>query len=157
MKTPIMIIFFTIHSFIHAQSSTDSIHVMKSLGTFFVQNDKKLKPKHLLNITSNSPEAHNKMLEAKSNYNMGYIFGSVGGFMLGWSLGDALVGNDPNWALTAAGAGLTAVSIAFTAAYNKKAKEAIHIYNRGLSDTTKHESELEFRISDSGIGMLITF
>ena len=59
------IVTFSITSF--AQANQDSIIVKKTLGSVFVQNNKNLTPKQLLEITAINPEAYQLMQKAKKN------------------------------------------------------------------------------------------
>ena len=73
----------------------EPIKVEKRFGTVFTQNGKVLKPRQLLEITHNNPEAFKSMQLAKKNYDAGAVFSFVGGFMVGWPCGTALAGGDP--------------------------------------------------------------
>lgn len=99
---------------------------------FFFQNGQKLRPGELLKITQINPEAYKEMKKAKSGFDVATIFGSIGGFLIGWPLGTALAGGDPNWALAGIGAGLVVVAIPFNSSYVKHAKNSVRIYNAGL-------------------------
>ena len=115
-----------------AQSLADSIEVKQKAGTVYMQHGVKLKPKQLLKITEQNQEAYMIMKKAKSNYDIGSVIGSVGGFLIGWPLGTLIGGGDPNWAMAGVGVGLAVVSIPFYSAYNKHAKTAVRIYNDTL-------------------------
>lgn len=61
-----------------------------------------------------------------------YIFSYAGGFMIGWPIGTAIGGGDPNWGIAAAGVGCVLLSIPLANGYKKNAKEAVSIYNNGF-------------------------
>jgi hypothetical protein len=72
-----------------------------------------------------------EMKKYESNSTAGVIFGSVGGFLIGWPLGAALAGNrkDGYGAMMAVGGGLAVVSIVFDATATGHLKRAVRIYN----------------------------
>lgn len=140
-----------------AQNVTDSIEVKKGFGTVYRQNGNNLTPRQLLEITKIAPEAYEAMKVAKTNYDVGAVFGFAGGFLVGWPLGTAIAGGEPNWALAGIGAGLVGVSIPFTVAYNKHAKKAVSIYNNSLKNTTHHNVNLKVGLTAYGVGIKMTF
>ena len=94
---------------------------------------------------------------AKSNYDIGTVFGFAGGFLVGWPLGTALGGGEPNWTLAGIGAGLIVVSIPFSTSYTKHAKKAVGIYNTGLSQTGLRKIDFNLGLTCNGIGIKMTF
>ncbi len=137
--------------------SQDSISVEKRWGTVFTQNGKVLKPRQLLEITQLNPEAHQLMLQAKKNYDVGVVIGAIGGFMVGYPCGSAIAGGDPEWALAGVGAGLIALSIPFSTAYVKHTKKAVAIYNGSLVTEKKDVAMVNFGMTSNGIGLKVTF
>ncbi len=142
---------------IFAQSQTDSIQIKKSLGTIFIQNGKKLTPKQLLVITKVNQEAYKEMKVAKSNYDLGSVLGFAGGFLVGWTLGTAVGGGEPNWTLAGIGAGLIIVSIPFSTSYSKHAKNAVRIYNNGLDHTGLRKIYFNLGLTCNRIGIKMSF
>lgn len=140
-----------------AQNKTDSIEVTKKLGTVFRQHGKSLKPRQLTDLMQSNPEAYHEMKIAKNNYNAGQVIGGVGGFLIGWPIGTAIGGGDPNWTLAIVGAGLVGVSIPFSMAYTRHAKSAVRTYNRGLQQTSFNHIDLHLGISLNTIGIRMTF
>ncbi len=158
MKKTIFIGLFLLNfAQIFAQNKSDSIEIKKALETTFKQNGKNLTPRKLLNITQTNTEAYKEMKIAKNNYNIESVFGSVGGFMVGWVLGGAVVGGEPNWTLAGIGAGLIIVSIPFSTAYSKHAINAVRIYNNGLKLTGMNNMDFKVGLTCNGIGIKMTF
>jgi hypothetical protein len=85
------------------------------------------------------------------------IFGLPGGFLIGWPLGTAAAGGKPNWVLAGIGAGLTVVSMTFSGAYSKHARNAVNLYNNGLKKVGRSRSEIEVGLMCNGIGAKIRF
>jgi hypothetical protein len=142
---------------LYGQNQPDSITTVNRLGPVFQQNGKNLTPGKLLTITESNPEAYSEMKIATNNYYGSMVFQLPGGFLIGYPIGTALAGGDPNWTLAAIGAGLVVVSIPFTSAYNKHAKNAVSIYNKGLKYSTMIKPDLKFGITYNGIGINLRF
>jgi hypothetical protein len=140
-----------------AQSPADSIEVKKGMGTVFRQNGRNLTPRQLLDITQSNPAAHQEMKAAKTNYDVGYVLGFAGGLFVGWPLGSAIAGGDPNWTLMGVGAGLIGLSVPFSTAYNKHAKNAARLYNGGSSPSGMNKVEFRFGMTGTGIGLNMAF
>jgi hypothetical protein len=96
---------------VFGQNRPDSITVINRLGPVFRQNGATLTPNKLLAITKSNQEAFSEMKIARNNYTASMIFQLPGGFLIGYPLGTAVAGGDPNWTLAAIGAGLVVVSI----------------------------------------------
>jgi len=139
------------------QNRPDSITVINRLGPVFQQNGKTLTPNKLLEITKSNQEAFSEMKTAKSNYTASMIFQLPGGFLIGYPLGTAMAGGDPNWTLAAIGAGLVVISIPFISAYNKHARKAVSAYNNGLRYSTLVRPDLRFGITCNGLGVYLRF
>ena len=114
-----------------AQNQTDSITVKKK--GVYLQNGKILKPKELLEITKNNPEAYALMKKAQTNYAFANVFSFTGGFMIGWQLGSLIGGGEANWGVAGAGAGTILIAIPFSSAYIKHSQNAVDLYNADLS------------------------
>ncbi|MFN0016090.1 MAG: hypothetical protein ACKVU2_16225 [Saprospiraceae bacterium] len=139
------------------QTQTDSIEVRKAFGTVFRYKGKNLSPKQLHEMVASIPEANQSMEKARSNYTTANIFGFIGGFLVGWPLGTAIGGGDPNWGLAGIGAGFIVLSIPFSSAYNKHAKNAVNLYNSGPKHTGLPETELHIGMTDHGMGLRLTY
>jgi hypothetical protein len=149
----LLTVFFTLNG----QNQPDSITVKNRLGPVFQQNGKNLTPTKLLTITKSNQEAYSEMKIANKNYLASMVFQFPGGFLIGYPVGAALAGGDPNWTLAAIGAGLVVVSIPFISAYNKHAKNAVYIYNKGLKYSSMVRPDFKLGITYKGIGIRISF
>jgi hypothetical protein len=139
------------------QTSSDSILVKKRLGPVFQQNGRNLTPNQLLNITKTNPDAYSEMKKANSNYMASMVFQLPGGFLIGYPLGTAVAGGDPNWTLAAIGAGLVVISIPLISGYNKHATRAVSIYNKGLASYNIPVSYMSLGFTTHGIGFKFRF
>lgn len=142
---------------IFGQSTSDTIEIRYGFGPVFVQNNRKLTPKELMGITYSNPEAYNEMIIAKRNADASSVFGGIGGFMVGWPIGAAIGGGEPNWAMAAIGGGLILISIPFSTGYSKRAKRAVKIYNNDIKQTSTRKFDFDMGFTCDGIGFRITF
>lgn len=146
-------------SFAFSQTQTDSISVKKVFGGYqFYQGEKRLNVKQLVNTMKPNEEAYSQMKSAQSSYTTASVISFAGGFMIGWQLGAAIGGGDPNWAMAGIGAGLFVVSIPISQKYNKQAKQAVDTYNLGLQTTSFWDkSELRLSMTGNGLGLTLRF
>lgn len=139
-------------------SSGDSIKVLTGIGLSYFQHGSELTFNQALYRMREDEEALEQMKRARSAKSFGSFVGGVGGFMLGWPIGTALGGGDPNWMLAGIGAGLIALSIPISAAYRKNVLKAVKTYNRGLPRTSFRERrEWRMSLSENGIGLTLQF
>ncbi|MEQ1747702.1 MAG: hypothetical protein ABMA02_19900, partial [Saprospiraceae bacterium] len=139
------------------QTQTDSIEVKKAFGTVFRYKGKNLSPKQLHEMVASIPEANKAMEAARSNFTTANVFGFIGGFLVGWPLGTAIAGGDPEWGLAGIGAGFIVLSIPFSSAYTKHAKHAVNLYNSGPGYTGLPEPELHIGMTSSGMGLRLSY
>jgi len=151
---PLLLLF---QQLLFAQVPQDTITIKKGFGTVFMHKGKRLTTRQLSDRVKENPEAFKLMSKAKSNQAIGSVFGFAGGFLVGWPLGTAIGGGDPNWTLAAVGAGLIGVSIPFNAAYNKHATNAVHIYNEGLRKTSSRKVQFNMGVSYNRVGLKMNF
>lgn len=146
-------------TFTLGQTVNDSISAKKVFGGYqFSQGGKRLKVNQLVNAMKPNEQAYNKIKSAKSTYTLATIIGGAGGFMVGYTIGTAIGGGDPNWVMAEIGAGLIVVSIPITLSYNKKAKEAVDTFNDGFKTSSYwNKSELKMTLTGNGIGFTLRF
>jgi len=120
------ILFAVISISVFAQS--DSIIATKAFGGYrFEQNGEYLNGKALLQRLEVDEEAYGMMKRAKSNSDIATVLGFSGGLMLGWPLGTAIAGGDPNWVLAGIGAGCLAIGIPLSISASKGMFRAVEI------------------------------
>jgi hypothetical protein len=146
-------------SFAFAQTEIDSISMKKAFGGYqFYQGEKRLNVKQLVNTMKPNEQAYSQMKTAQSSYTIASIVGFAGGFMVGWPVGTAIGGGDPNWAMAGIGAGLIVVTIPISQKFNKQAKQAVDTYNLGLQETSFWDKrELRFSMTGNGLGLTLRF
>jgi len=105
------------------QSNTDSLTLKTTFGSYKVyQGYNPLSMKQLALLMKNNDQASKQIRSAKTVQVTASVIGFAGGFMVGYPLGTALVGGEPNWVLAGVGAGLIVVSITLNHSAKNKTK-----------------------------------
>ncbi len=146
-------------TFTFGQTVTDSISMKKAFGGYkFYQGEKRLNMNQLVNAIKPNEQAYNQIKTAQSSYALASIIGFAGGFMVGWPIGTAIGGGEPNWIMAGIGAGLIVVSIPISQKFNRQAKQAVDTYNGGLQTSSFWDKrELRFSMTGNGIGFTLRF
>jgi len=140
-----------------AQSTSDSVFVYRGfLGYKYVYHDARLNFNQLPEILEDNQEAYQLIKKARTHHTFSSIISGTGGFLIGWQLGTALVGGDPNWTMAAIGGGLIVVSIPLYTTAAKKSLDAIDLYNSGLTPTS-FKLQMNFEVTSNGIGICLRF
>ena len=157
-QTLLLLLFFTIAKVGFAQTGADTIVIKKGISTTFLKNNKVLKPKEIEQIISVNNLAAETYSQAKKNIVPATIFGSAGGFLIGYPLGSAIAGGKFSFTMLGVGVGLIGVSIPFTSAYNKHTVKAVQTYNNAI---VKASSNLKPKVSSyfglNGVGIKAVF
>jgi len=124
-------------------------------GYQFLQDGKLLNVKNMQEIMKDNQEALALITSAKSNQNWALVLGTAGGALIGYPIGTAIGGGDPQWALAGAGAALLVATIPIAKGFNKKATKAVELYNSGITSTTYHFNP-EFNLTINGLGLGFT-
>lgn len=157
MKKVVFVIILCELSFqVFSQTSADSITMKKVFGGYqFFQGDKRLNMSKLIETMQPNGQAYKEVKAAQSTYTLATIIGGAGGFMVGWPLGTALAGGNPNWFMAGIGVGLIVISIPINQKFCKQAKTAVETFNGGVK-TGSFWDKTEFRSTFSGYGIGLT-
>jgi hypothetical protein len=148
--------FLTLFVIIGQLSFAQEINIYKTFGGYRFERDSvSISPKMVLEIMEVNPQAYAEFKRAKSNYATAGVLGAVGGFMIGFPIGTAVVGGDPEWGLAAGGLGLILVSIPFTSAFRNHALNALDTYNSSLSSSKR--VKINFFLAGAGGKLVIKF
>lgn len=82
-----------------------------------------------MEVMKDVPEALHWLKKAKMNNTFASIFGFAAGFSIGYPLGQAISGGDPEWGLLAVGGGATLIALPFIINSKKHSIKAVRIYN----------------------------
>jgi len=151
-------IFLLLASTMVAQTSADTLVVRGNAWTGFTfqQNQRTYTLREMPALMQNNQEAHNFIQKARNQNTISMVLGAAGGFLIGWPLGTAIAGGDPNWALAAVGGGLIAVTIPITISAKRNANRAVQIYNEGVQ-TQQSNLSINLGITPQGVGFQINF
>ncbi|WP_114752561.1 hypothetical protein [Pleomorphovibrio marinus] len=130
---------------------------IESRKSHFFYEGQRLQPRNMLEIMKDHPKAYEEMRAAKSNYDVAQVLGGIGGFMIGWPVGTAIAGGDPNWLLAGIGAGVIIGSIPMLTAYSKRSRAAVDMYNEGIRGHSMHPVQIQFGGTSAGLGLMVTF
>jgi len=139
------------------QSTADSITMKKEFGgQQFYQHGYRLNIKQLTSVIKTDEQAYKELRSAKAVYTTAMIFSYAGGFMVGWPIGTAIGGGEPNWVLAGIGAGLIVVAFSLSKSSNKKSLQAVDTYNSGLGKSAFWDKrELKLSMTGDGIGLIL--
>lgn len=142
-----------------SQDSTQIIKVKSNFwGIQFYQNQQKFTMKQMATIMERNEDAYKLIQSARSSNTMAGVLGAIGGAMIGWNIGEAIAGGDPNWTLSAVGGAIVLASIPIYNSAYKKSKQAVELYNAGLKTTSsRNTTELNFSIAKGNIGLKLSF
>ncbi len=158
MKRTILTFIFALATmnFCNAQK----IKMEKVFGGYkYSQNGNQMTMKDLVKTMKPNKQAFDLIKKAQSNNTIASIIGFAGGGLIGWPIGTAIGGGDANWTLAGIGAGLVAIGIPISSNANKKAKQAIELYNSSLDSTSFYKFKPEFKViaNGNGIGLSMNF
>ena len=137
--------------------SDSIISEKKGIGYNYYLNGRKLNISELDDILKINDLAYEKFKSAKGISVIANIFAGAGGFCIGYPIGYALGGGKANWALAGIGAGLIVIAIPILSSAEKKAREAVDIYNKGIRKTSMSNKELKLEFTNNGIGLCLRF
>lgn len=145
---------------LNAQTFGQRIEAEKVFAGYkFTKNGRTLSFKQLANEMEPNRAAYEALKPARTNSTIAAIVGGAGGFLVGWQLGAAIGGGEPNWVMAGVGAGLIGISIPITAKANRQAMEAVEIYNSSLGGTFKpiYHPQLLIGSTANGFGLSLRF
>jgi hypothetical protein len=156
MKKILVIVTFFVSSVAIAQTN-GKIEMKKDFfGYSFHQDSTELWPRDVLQVMEVNTEAFQEFKKARANHAASGIFSAIGGFMIGWPIGQAIAGkDDPLWGLAAGGAAFVFVGYSFDKTFKRRATNALNIYNGGTS--TSYAPKLNLRFTGTQIQMNLKF
>ncbi len=102
-------------------------------------------------VMAGSPESLSQLKKARTSGTVSMVLGSVGGALIGWPIGTAAVGGDPNWWLAAAGGGVVVVGIVFSGMSAKQLKKSVDIYNESVALVDGEPKSVEIVFAPNGL------
>lgn len=125
----------------------------------FFKGDTLISVNQVLYEMSPNETAYNLMKSAKRDFVFGQIVGATAGVLIGWPIGTAVAGGEPNWTLAAVGVGVLAISIPISLNFRKKAHAAITEHNRLITGSAnfKYKPNYSFVFSGNMLKVNMTF
>lgn len=158
MKKILLSTFILLFSISLFAQSQEIVAQKKALGTVYTQNDKVLSSTQLFNVLKQNPETDLDIKRAKNNLYPGMVLSYIGGALIGWPIGTAIGGGEPQWGMALAGAGFIALAIPLSSGYTKHIKKAVEKYNDGV-EPKKPADAISFKVgvTNDGIGLRVSF
>lgn len=146
-------------SFTFGQTPNDTISIKKIFGGYkFYQGDQRVTMNQLVKAMKPNEQAYQQIKSAQSLYNITMVLNCAAGGMIGWTLGTATGGGEPNWTLAVAGVGLAIVAIPVSINFNNKVTQAAETYNLGLRTSSyRNKTEYNLLLTGYGIGFIISY
>lgn len=145
----LLVLFFVISMFT-AEAQTQQLEWKR--GTLQVDG-KGVQVKNWENHFTNS-DALAYVRKAKANAGPANALAFVGGFLIGWPIGTAIGGGEPEWAMAGAGAGIIVVALPLISATKKNMQKAIQL-EKGAN--VSGSVRLDFEMGKNGIGLALKF
>jgi hypothetical protein len=136
------------------QTKPDTISFIK--GNYTI-NGKILTPNEMLDMMKNYPDPYKEMNIARTNYDVARIFGFIGGFCIGYPIGQVLAKGNLNLAMVVVGAVCILISIPFIAGYSWHAKAAAGLYNSRLRKVGLKDIKFNMGLTSNRIGICCRF
>jgi hypothetical protein len=119
----LLLLIISIAACINAQDRTE-IKIYKTFGgARFEMDTLVLSPKQVLQVLKIEPLAYEKFKRAKANYDVAGALGFAGGLLVGFPIGTAIAGGNPEWGMAIVG------SFSLNSVFRSHAFEAIELYN----------------------------
>ncbi|MBU2940570.1 hypothetical protein KO494_13565 [Lacinutrix sp. C3R15] len=152
----LLVTLFTV-SFCNAQEMTFKKHSFT--GYTFYEDGNKIPLNALIEKVSPHAEVLHLVKMSKTKGVFATVISFSGGALIGWPIGAAISGGDPNWVLAGIGAGLAIVAIPVGASAKKDAEKAVGLYNATLHATSFQECKPQYKIiaNGNGIGLAMYF
>lgn len=138
---------------------SDTIEIKQKFGEYqFYEDGKLLNMARLKSALSGDKQAFSEFKSARNAKGIASVLAAAGGALIGWPIGAAIGGGDPEWAMLGAGVALVGVSIPFIIKANKKFRNAVDLYNSN-PENLSYKPAVEFRLgaTGKGFGLVMNF
>jgi len=122
------------------------------------QNGKYLTQNELFDVLNEDIEAADYVGKFKTKNTIGAVLGGFGGAFIGFPVGQAIAGGEPQWIMALSGLGVLAIAIPITISANKDIKTGIDVYNENLvAGAFVPRPILQFGGQQHGVGLSLKF
>ncbi len=141
-----------------AQSSYSNIEVReKGRDKGYYYEGEKLNYREMGELMKGNAVAFENIKSAQANNSAAQVFSFAGGFLIGWPIGGAIAGDNPNWTLAAVGAGLVLVSIPFAVQAKNKSHKAIDEFNGETMPLAKNAVHYSLDFKAAAMSLTVRF
>ncbi len=157
--TTITLVFFALFM---CQAQGGEIDVKNSFwtGTKFYQGSNKLDKSLVKEMLSENGEALNLFNKGMSQQSTASIIAGIGGALIGWPIGSAIGGGDPQWILAGIGVGVVVIGVPIYSSGGKKVNSAIDLYSgKSIGSILPKGTHFSASVigSSEGLGLQISF
>ena len=145
-------------SILPKQTSVAEIDTIQISGHKYTYNGQILTMNSMEELLQYNPKAMEYFNKAKGTAGFTNILAYAGGFLIGWPIGTALGGGQPNWTMALIGCGIVAIALPIASGANTNFKKAVETYNMGLMPSPKTQ-KYDFRMgmNQNGLALVIRF
>ena len=142
---------------LHAQTSNDPI-IIEKRGKFMYQGQAVTNTKTMKAIVANNEMALKEVKKASVAEGFSMALTGIGGFAMGWELGNVIGGRSFNPYVFGGGLGVAAIGFGLIPVYLKHMTKSATIYNDSLGTTTySNPIKIDLGLVPGGIGMTLSF
>lgn len=159
LKTIAFFLVASFHLFAQGDSiPSDSIILKDSFyGYDYFYQGEKISGNDVLDILVDYPDIYDQFKSANEAFIFANVFCACGIALLATPIGMGIAGNNPNWSMAWAGAGIMLVSAPLFHKYNKNVPVAIGHFNSNPLFDNKVKAELFIGATKHGVGLSFNF
>jgi hypothetical protein len=136
------------------KSTSDSV-VMR--GKYLFYKGQPLRTNELVALLKTNDQSYKKFKSGYFPGSVASILEYVGGGLIGYPIGTAIAGGEPDWTMAAVGGGLIVFSLPIFYIAAKNQREAVNIYNMGVNKTSFRNKELHIGLTNNGLSIRLRF
>lgn len=153
------ILFTTIDAIAQGPGSGKIIIIESFFGNKYQRNGSSLNNAELKRLLNTVPEAKEKFKSGKTMQLMGNILGGIGGFFVGYPIGQKIGGKEsPDWTMAGIGGALILPGIILGAKGKSNVRNAIYIYNDSIGKShSMLNNNLNIGLFNKGVYITYSF
>ena len=142
-----------------AEEPKAPIKVKKTaLGSQYLYKGRALHLFAATRVVADCPEALAKIRTAQMTYVPAMLFSGIGGALLGTYAGEAITGQDPSWAIAAAGGVSVGAGLGLAALSGALARKGFAVYNESLGYASASRApSVQLAFSPQSVGVRMRF
>ena len=152
-----IIILVMMNNAVFGQTKVDTITIKKGLGTTYFYKGKKLTYNKLVQVLSTNKNTDKEATKMDVNNTISMFVGGIGGFMVGYSLGQSMGGGEMNTGMMGIGLALVAIDIPLEIGKSRHMKKAVSIYNEEQQKLSSRRMDYHFQLAPTAIGFCMHF